>query len=130
MPYTVYKIMHLLGILMLFLAFGGVINHAINGGTKATNAWRLPAALTHGLGLVLALVGGFGLFSQARHHLAVARLGAGEARHLAAVCRGRRARGTVSGPGERALVALAAPRSPGGLYGGREALLGAAAGCL
>ncbi len=64
MPYTVYKIMHLLGILMLFLAFGGVINHAINGGAKATNAWRLPAALTHGLGLVLALVGGFGLLAK------------------------------------------------------------------
>ena len=64
MPYTVYKIMHLLGILMLFLAFGGVITHAINGGTKATNAWHLPAALTHGLGLVLALVGGFGLLAK------------------------------------------------------------------
>jgi hypothetical protein len=63
-PYTVYKIMHLLGILMLFLAFGGVINHAINGGTKATNTWRLAAALTHGLGLVLALVGGFGLLAK------------------------------------------------------------------
>jgi hypothetical protein len=27
-------------------------------------AWRLPAALTHGLGLVLALVGGFGLLAK------------------------------------------------------------------
>jgi hypothetical protein len=56
--------MHLLGILMLFLVFGGVVTPAINSGTKATNAWRMPAALTPGLGLVLALVGGFGLLAK------------------------------------------------------------------
>jgi hypothetical protein len=56
--------MHLLGIFMLFLAFGGVINHAINGGTKATNTWRRSAAITHGIGLLLALVGGFGLLAR------------------------------------------------------------------
>ena len=64
MPYPVYKIMHLLGILMLFLAFGGVITHAITGGTTATNARRGPAALTLSLGLALALVGGFGLLAK------------------------------------------------------------------
>lgn len=64
MPYAVYKIIHLLGILMLFLAYGGVILHAINGGTKATNTWRKTAAITHGLGLLLALVGGFGLLAK------------------------------------------------------------------
>ncbi|MBM3223032.1 MAG: hypothetical protein FJZ47_04410 [Candidatus Tectomicrobia bacterium] len=56
--------MHLLGILMLFLSYGGVINHVINGGTRSTNTWRIPAAVTHGLGLLLALVGGFGLLAK------------------------------------------------------------------
>lgn len=64
MPYYVYKIMHLVGILMLFLGYGGVILYSINGGTKATNAWRKPVAITHGIGLVLALVGGFGLLAK------------------------------------------------------------------
>jgi len=62
--YSVYKVMHLLGILMLFLSYGGVINHVINGGTRSTNTWRIPAAVTHGLGLLLALVGGFGLLAK------------------------------------------------------------------
>jgi hypothetical protein len=60
----VYKVIHLLGILMLFLSFGGLITHAINGGTKATNTWRTPVAITHGIGLLLALVGGFGLLAR------------------------------------------------------------------
>lgn len=64
MPYAVYKVMHLLGILMLFLAYGSVINHAINGGTKTTNIWRFSSAVTHGLGLLLTLVGGFGLLAK------------------------------------------------------------------
>lgn len=64
MSYSVYKVMHLLGILMLFLSYGGVINHVINGGTRSTNTWRIPAAVTHGLGLLLALVGGFGLLAK------------------------------------------------------------------
>lgn len=64
MPATVYKVIHLLGIMMLFLSFGGVIVYAINGGARETNAWRKPAAITHGIGLLLALVGGFGLLAR------------------------------------------------------------------
>ncbi len=55
--------MHLTGVLMVFLSLGGITMHVINGGTRA-HAWRKSAAITHGLGLVLSLVGGFGLLAR------------------------------------------------------------------
>lgn len=61
--YSVYKIMHLAGILMIFLALGGVAMHAINGGT-AQHSWKKGAALTHGIGMLFTLVGGFGLLAR------------------------------------------------------------------
>ena len=61
--YSAYKIIHLVGVLMVFLALGGVLTHAINGGTKS-HSWRKPIAITHGIGLVLSLVGGFGLLAR------------------------------------------------------------------
>lgn len=61
--YPVYKVVHLVGVLMVFLSLGGVATHAINGGTK-NHSWRKPVAATHGIGLVLSLVGGFGLLAR------------------------------------------------------------------
>lgn len=61
--YAVYKIVHLVGVMMVFLALGGVATQSINGGTK-THAWRMPLAITHGIGLLLSLVGGFGLLAR------------------------------------------------------------------
>lgn len=61
--YSVYKIVHLVGILMVFLALGGLATHAINGGLKA-HPWRKALAITHGVGLLLSLVGGFGLLAR------------------------------------------------------------------
>jgi hypothetical protein len=61
--YSVYKIVHLVGVLMVFLALGGVATNAINGGQKK-HSWRMPIAITHGLGLLLSLVGGFGLLAR------------------------------------------------------------------
>ena len=64
MPYTVYKIMHLLGILMLFLAFGGVLNHAINGGTlvaKLGITWPWPGWVLVKLGIWLLFAAVVGL---------------------------------------------------------------------
>jgi hypothetical protein len=61
--YQIYKIIHLTGILMIFLALGGVATNAINGGSKYY-PWRKPAAITHGVGLLLSLVGGFGLLAR------------------------------------------------------------------
>jgi hypothetical protein len=61
--YQVYKLIHLLGVLMLFLSFGGLIRHAINGGDH-NHPWRKLLMITHGIGILLALVGGFGLLAR------------------------------------------------------------------
>lgn len=61
--YSIYKVMHLTGILMVFLSLGGLVMHAINKGTN-DHLWRKPVAITHGLGLLLSLVGGFGLLAR------------------------------------------------------------------
>lgn len=61
--YATYKVIHLLGVLMVFIALGGAMTNAINGGTK-NHLWRKPLAITHGLGLLLSLVGGFGLLAR------------------------------------------------------------------
>jgi hypothetical protein len=61
--YEVYKIVHLTGVLMVFLALGGVAMHAINGGSRS-HSFRVPVAITHGVGLFLSLLGGFGLLAR------------------------------------------------------------------
>lgn len=61
--YAVYKVVHLVGVLMVFLALGGVTTNAINGGSK-NHSWRKPIAITHGVGLFFSLVGGFGLLAR------------------------------------------------------------------
>ena len=61
--YAVYKLIHLGGVLMVFLALGGVATNAINGGSKS-HSWRRPIAFTHGIGLLLSLIGGFGLLAR------------------------------------------------------------------
>jgi uncharacterized membrane protein SirB2 len=59
-----YKILHLLGVMMVFLAFGGVILHAINGGEKRENIFRRHVMLTHGIGLAFLLISGFGMLAR------------------------------------------------------------------
>jgi len=48
---------------MTFLSLGGVSVHAINGGSREHSS-KKRVAITHGIGLVLALVGGFGLLAR------------------------------------------------------------------
>lgn len=64
MSYEFYKILHVLGILLLFVALGGVTLHAWNGGTKEGNRGRKAAAAMHGLGLFLILLAGFGMLAR------------------------------------------------------------------
>lgn len=59
-----YKLIHLLGIMMLFLAMGGVFVHSFNGGLKSENRWRKAIAIAHGVGLFLILLGGFGMLAR------------------------------------------------------------------
>ena len=56
--------MHLLGIVTLFTAMGGSVLHALNGGTRQTNAGRGLVAALHGIALLLILVGGFGMMAR------------------------------------------------------------------
>jgi hypothetical protein len=62
--YSVYKLLHVFGILLLFLALGGISVHAANGGERARNVARGLVGLFHGLGLVIILVGGFGMLAR------------------------------------------------------------------
>lgn len=56
----VYRLVHVVGILMVFLSLGGVALHGINGGTRDSNDARRLTAVTYGVGLFLILLGGFG----------------------------------------------------------------------
>jgi hypothetical protein len=64
LSYSVYKVVHLLGVLLIFTAVGGVVAHAANGGSKDSNSFKKQLAMAHGIGLVLALVAGFGLLAR------------------------------------------------------------------
>lgn len=59
-----YLIVHVLGIVFMFLAIGGVAVHAANGGTKAESATRKLVSIAHGIGALLVLVGGFGMLAR------------------------------------------------------------------
>lgn len=64
LSYEVYKLLHFLGILLTFLSLGGVILYVMNGGTKEQNSHRKLAGIMHGIGLVLILLGGFGMLAK------------------------------------------------------------------
>jgi hypothetical protein len=64
MSYEFYKIIHILGIALVVLSLGGIFMHVINGGTKTSNAFRKGAIISHGIGLVLVLVAGFGMLAK------------------------------------------------------------------
>lgn len=62
MPYAIYKIIHLVGIVMALTALGALAFSATNGDANPNK--RKIAVITHGVGLVLALVSGFGLMAR------------------------------------------------------------------
>ncbi len=62
--YELYKIVHFLGIFMIFVSVGGVMLYTLNGGIKADNSLRKTAGITHGIGLFLVLLGGFGMMAR------------------------------------------------------------------
>ena len=66
--YQVYKLVHLFGIFLTLISLGGMYLHAMNGGTKETNASRKLSAIGHGVGLFLVLLGGFGMLARALGH--------------------------------------------------------------
>ena len=61
---SVYKIVHLLSLFVLFSVAGAVAVHAANGGTRKGNAARGLVAGLHGFSLVFLLVSGFGMLAR------------------------------------------------------------------
>jgi len=55
-----YKWIHLVGLFLVWTALGGAVFHAVNGGTKETNSKRKLIGITHGVGMFIILLGGFG----------------------------------------------------------------------
>ncbi len=62
MPYTIYKIIHLTGIMMIFLSIGGLIAINIAKIDPKPSLSKL-AGLTLGIALILTLISGFGLIA-------------------------------------------------------------------
>ena len=62
--YSFYKVVHIFGILLTWSALGALVLHAANGGDKSSNKKRGLVAATHGIGMVIILVGGFGLLAR------------------------------------------------------------------
>ena len=55
-----YKLIHLLGIFLTFMALGAVILRGLNGGSRDSNSARKLVSITFGVGLLIVLLGGFG----------------------------------------------------------------------
>lgn len=60
MSYEFYKVLHLLGLILLFFGFGGLLVPAF-AKVELKKPARLMGFLTHGLGLLFILVSGFGM---------------------------------------------------------------------
>lgn len=56
MDFTFYKLLHMIGLVSLFLGIGGMISYS-----KGTSPFKGLIGAFHGIGLVLILVGGFGI---------------------------------------------------------------------
>lgn len=63
-PFLVYKTFHLAGVMLTVAALGGMAVHAANGGTRQQSLTRRLTTATHGLGLLLILVAGFGMLAR------------------------------------------------------------------
>jgi uncharacterized membrane protein len=64
MSYLTYKFIHISGIIMLLTSMGGLCFHVIAGGDKENFKARKFFGMTHGIALVVSLVGGFGLLAR------------------------------------------------------------------
>ena len=63
LSYEFYKVMHLTALFMIFSGIGAQILHYYNGGDKNHKGRKL-VGIMHGVGLLLALVAGFGLLAR------------------------------------------------------------------
>ncbi len=58
-----YKLIHLIGLMLLFFGFGGVLVTSYAGFTLPKKA-RIFAMMSHGIGLLFILLGGFGMLAR------------------------------------------------------------------
>lgn len=63
MDYPVYKLLHLIGVVLLFLALGGAVLRAKLGAAVGETGKKLVAA-SHGVALLVLLVSGFGILAK------------------------------------------------------------------
>lgn len=61
--YSVYRLVHLFGIILLFVVLGGLSYGAARPGTTGAAPRRL-ATILHGVALFIVLLGGFGLMAR------------------------------------------------------------------
>lgn len=61
MNYAVFLVLHIVGIVLLFMSLGGLAFHGVAGGTRETNPARGLVAATHGIGALLIIIAGFGM---------------------------------------------------------------------
>lgn len=59
-----YNVVHIVGIVLVMTALGGLTVHTFNGGTRASNRAHPLMAALHGIGLLFVLVGGFGMLAR------------------------------------------------------------------
>ena len=64
MNILVYKIIHLVGLILLFQALGASIFASMSGARPPEGSSRRLIGAMHGIGLVLLLVGGFGMLAR------------------------------------------------------------------
>ena len=62
--YEVYKVLHLVAVMLLFLCFGGLALYVAAGGTRDANPNRKLIAALHGTAAFLVLLAGFGLLAR------------------------------------------------------------------
>lgn len=62
MPPAFYNVLHLVGILMLFMGYGALLGRSMSGSTDVKV--RKLGSITSGIGLLLMIVAGFGLIAK------------------------------------------------------------------
>lgn len=65
--YPVYKVIHMIGVFMVFLSLGGLMVFSAVS-TAKKHPWRKMSAMTHGIGMLFLLVGGFGVLARLGMH--------------------------------------------------------------
>ncbi|REJ86259.1 MAG: hypothetical protein DWQ36_09905 [Acidobacteria bacterium] len=64
MSLSLYKVLHILGMMLAMAGLGGAALHAANGGTKANNPNRGLLGALQGVGLLIVLISGFGMLAR------------------------------------------------------------------